>query len=103
MLLADMSFYDLIQSKLSKDDRLLFFFPILKQLIEGLSYIHANLICHGDIKPENILIYGDKKLLNNISEYLKSATFQISDYGGMNIEYNNSMDNTSTLHYINYM
>ena len=99
MLLADMSFYELIQSKLSKDDRLLFFFPILKQLIEGLSYIHANLICHGDIKPENILIYGDKKLLNNISEYLKSATFQISDYGGMNIEYNNSMDNTSTLHY----
>ena len=99
MLLADMSFYDLIQSKLSKDDRLLFFFPILKQLIEGLSYIHANLISHGDIKPENILIYGDKKLVNNLSEYLKSATFQISDYGGMNIEYNNTMDNTSTLHY----
>ena len=33
MLLADMSFYDLIQSKLSKDNRILFFFPILKQII----------------------------------------------------------------------
>ena len=99
MLLADMSFYDLIQSKLSKDNRILFFFPILKQILKGLSYIHANLINHGDIKPENILIYGDKKLLNNLSEYLKSATFQISDYSSINIEYNNTMDNTSTLHY----
>ena len=99
MLLADMSFYDLIKSKLSKDNRILFFFPILKQLIKGLSYIHTNLINHGDIKPENILIYGDKKLLNNLSEYLKSATFQISDYSSINIEYNNTMDNTSTLHY----
>jgi serine/threonine protein kinase len=99
MLLADMSFYDLIQSKLSKDNRILFFFPILKQIIKGLSYIHANLINHCDIKPENILIYGDKKLLNNLSDYLKSATFQISDYSSINIEYNNTMDNTSTLHY----
>ena len=44
---------------------------------------------YGNIEPENILIYGDIKLVNNLSEYLKSATFQISDYGGMNIEYNN--------------
>lgn len=99
MVLADMSLYDLIQSNLSKEDRTLFFFPILKQLIKGLSYIHANLISHGDIKPENILLYGENKLLTNLREYLKTASFQITDYSGTNIEYNNTMDNTSTLHY----
>ena len=99
MLLADMSFYDLINLNISKETKIMLFFPILKQLIKGLSYIHSNFISHGDIKPENILIYGDKKLLNNIQEYLKSATFQISDYSGINLEYNNTMDNTSTLYY----
>ena len=122
MSLADMSFNDLIYSNLSKDNRILFFFPILKQLIKGLSYIHSNFISHGDIKPENILLNGDKILLNNCNfdghtpltvpsdfsqilndknckEYLKSATFQITDYSGLNIEYNNTMDNTSTMYY----
>lgn len=102
MLLADMSMDDLIKKNISKDIKVLFFFPILKQLIQGLSYIHSNFINHGDIKPENILIYGNKNLSNNINdiaEYLKSATFQITDYSGLNIEYNNTMDNTSTLYY----
>jgi len=101
MLLADMSMDGLIKKNLSKDIKILFFLHILKQLIRGLSYIHANFISHGDIKPENILIHGDKSLLNenDISEYLKSATFKITDYSGLNIEYNNTMDNTSTLHY----
>ena len=70
MLLADMSMDGLIKKNLSKDIKILFFLPILKQLIQGLSYIHANFISHGDIKPENILIHGDKSLLNenDISE-----------------------------------
>ena len=101
MFLADMSFSDLINKNISKNTKILMFFPLLKQLIQGLSYIHNNFISHGDIKPENILIYGNKDLLNkdDITDYLKSATVQITDYSGLNIEYNNTMDNTSTLHY----
>ena len=102
MLLADMTFYDLINSNMSNNDRIIFFFPILKQLLKGISYIHSNYICHGDIKPDNILIYGSdiSKFKNeNYSEYLKSAIFKISDYSGINMEYNSSMDKTSTLHY----
>ena len=106
MDLADMTFNELIYSKLSKNNRILFFFPILKQLLNGIKSIHTNFICHGDIKPENILIFGDKKLLNEcktgenyLKDYLKTASFKITDYSGLNIEYNNSMDNTSTLYY----
>ena len=99
MSLADMSFYELINLNISRDIKIILFFPILKQLIKGIFYLHSNFISHGDIKPENILIYGDKNLKEDILEYLKSAKIQISDFGGINIEYNNTMDDTSTLYY----
>lgn len=108
MLLADMTFYDLIYSNLNQNDRLFFFFPILKQIVTGVSYINSNYICHGDIKPENILIFGKKGLdlkdifnnsSTNLRDYLKTAMFRVSDYSGINMEYNISMDKTSTLYY----
>lgn len=106
MSLADMTFNDLIYSKLSKNNRILFFFPILTQLLNGIKCINSNFICHGDIKPENILIFGNKKLLNEsksdenyLKEYLKTAIFKITDYSSLNMEYNITMDNTSTLYY----
>ena len=101
MSLADMTFLDVINLDLSKKERISLFYPILAQIIKGVSHIHSNYICHGDIKPENILVYGDKNKLENgyIYEYLNSALFKISDYSGINIEYNISMDKTSTLYY----
>jgi len=101
MPLADMTFLDVINLDISKKERIYLFFPIFAQIIKGISHIHSNYICHGDIKPENILVYGDKiKIENgNIYEYLSSALFKISDYGGINIEYNITMDKTSTLYY----
>jgi serine/threonine protein kinase len=101
MSLADMTFLDVINLDISKKERISLFFPILAQIIKGIYHIHSNYICHGDIKPENILVYGDKNKLENgyIYEYLNSALFKISDYSGINIEYNISMDKTSTLYY----
>lgn len=102
MNIADMSFNDLIQTQdLTNEDRYIYFFPILKQLLNGINYIDSNYICHCDIKPENILIRGDKKLYYNkqYKEYLNSAIFQICDYSGVNMEYNTTMDNISTLYY----
>lgn len=32
---------------------------IIKQVCQGLSYLHANNVIHRDIKPENILVAGD--------------------------------------------
>lgn len=102
MTLADMTFLDVIYSDMSNSDRLLFFFPILKQLVNGLSFIHSNYICHGDIKPENVLVYGKdlkKWESGDYIDYLKFSNFKLTDYGGINIEYNTSMDKTSTLYY----
>lgn len=107
MQLADMDFNDLIHSNLSNTDRLIFFYPLLKQIINGMSYIHSICLSHGDIKPDNILLFGDKTLLKDnwkensdiVKQYLKSATIKICDYGGVNMEYNDTMDRTSTIYY----
>ena len=29
---------------------------VASQLLEGLKYMHANGVCHGDLKPENIML-----------------------------------------------
>ena len=34
---------------------------MIKQILNGLKYIHFNGIAHRDIKPENIIIQVDKK------------------------------------------
>lgn len=34
-------------------------YPLLVQICEGLSFIHANGYIHGDIKPENLLVTGE--------------------------------------------
>ena len=49
------------------------FFPIFRDTILGLVYMHSNAIAHRDIKPGNILL-------------TKSGKFVIVDYGeGINL------------------
>ena len=57
--------------------------PIMKQLLSAIAHLHANLICHKDIKPENLMIKIDHgkiilKLIDyNISQKVKDDTFQM--------------------------
>ena len=52
------------------------FFPIFRDCILGLAYIHNKCIGHRDIKPDNIM-----KISNN--------QYKIADYGeGINLSFN---------------
>ena len=51
-------------------------FEIMKQIAEGLEYLHENNIVHRDIKPANILI------LNDSPVQLKMADFDVSKFLG---------------------
>jgi serine/threonine protein kinase len=33
--------------------------PVMKQLLSAIGHLHKNLICHKDIKPENIIVKKD--------------------------------------------
>ena len=37
--------------------------PILKQIVDGLSYAHREKVVHGDLKPENIMLTGSEKMV----------------------------------------
>ena len=52
------------------------FYPIMRDSILGLSYLHLNNIIHRDIKPENIMFYTENY-------------YEIADFGlGVNLNQN---------------
>lgn len=64
--------------------RLRVILPILRQLIEAVSAIHAHNIVHGDLKPGNILISKDSGQLClfdfGLAQYSKKAFYFKPDY-----------------------
>lgn len=75
------SLYDLIKHG-STDDNVTFetgfeidfVIKIIYNILETLNEIHERGIIHGDVKPENILLYGRTKLHNDILNRLKQKT-----------------------------
>uniref|UniRef100_A0A6C0BDY2 Protein kinase domain-containing protein n=1 Tax=viral metagenome TaxID=1070528 RepID=A0A6C0BDY2_9ZZZZ len=72
------SLYDVIKYHTFSDDDIN---KIAKSSLETLDDLHTNNIIHGDVKPENILIYGQntihKELLEKLS--IKSSNKKISE------------------------
>ena len=68
---------DLIQQ--SKERRVHIAMPdikdYMKQIFEGMKYVHSQRICHRDLKPENLLVTGDSDNLIKISDFGLSKDF----------------------------
>ena len=58
----------------------------MKQIINGLKYIHSKNIAHRDLKPENILFSSDEQRVKiidfSISTIVKTKNNQINEPGG---------------------
>ena len=40
--------------------------PILRRVVEGVAHLHSQDIVHGDIRPHNVFITGDGRVVSNI-------------------------------------
>ena len=49
--------------------------PIMKQIVEGVVYLHDNKVIHRDIKPENILMLNDVPKISDLglSKIMKTS------------------------------
>ena len=73
MDLAEYALTELLKNFKKHKIKLVDFFPIFRDTILGLIYMHSNAIAHRDIKPGNIL-------------KMKSGKFVLADYGeGINL------------------
>ncbi|MFA9372043.1 MAG: serine/threonine-protein kinase [Labilibaculum antarcticum] len=65
---------------------------IMRQVLEALAYAHSMLIVHGDLKPQNIMIFGsDKELQVKLIDFGVSkslAGFKSSDLAFLSPRYN---------------
>ena len=75
------SLYDLIKHGGTDDDvtfetgfEIDFVIKIVYDILETLSDLHEKGIIHGDVKPENILLYGRTKMHNDIINRLKQKS-----------------------------
>ena len=59
---------------------------LLKQIINGLKYIHINKVAHRDLKPENIVFSSDDNQIKiidfSISTIVKTKNNLINEPGG---------------------
>ena len=51
---------------------------IIKQMLQAIEYLHANGVCHRDLKPDNV-IYNCKSKQLKLMDFNASKRFKLSD------------------------
>ena len=51
---------------------------IIKQMLAGIEYLHANGVCHRDLKPDNV-IYNLKAKQIKLMDFNASRKFKINE------------------------
>jgi len=69
----------------------------LKQIVSCLSFLQRNSISHRDIKPHNILIFGDGRRNNSKSNVKNSCLIKVSDFGEARISQGNNSNKLYTI------
>jgi len=73
---------------------------ILYQLVNVIGFIHNNGIIHGDIKPENILLYNEHNNNDNDNEHNNNINIVLIDFGLSKYENDPNNITKGTLKYI---
>ena len=62
-------------------------FLIFLDILEGVKFLHSKNICHGDIKPQNILINEKQVKLTDFgtSKFIENVFIKTVDTGGLGI------------------
>jgi len=73
---------------------------IFKQILAGVSYLHTNGVCHRDLKPNNILVSKDGKIVKitdfNVSKFL-DKTEEKQKFSSLSSENYKMWTNTGTI------
>ena len=70
---------------------------IFKQILSGINYLHLSGVCHRDLKPNNILVSNDAKIVKITDFNVSKFTEKKSKYSGLSTQNYKMWTHTGTI------